>query len=108
GCLPGPIQHQGRVSPAVGEREQTIAVMDCQALIFNPKVAFALARGTRFGITLAASPPGIERSEEGLHGGIGGMSVKQGRRVPTHEMLRLEPELMLADHAPVGNDRAAV
>src|SRR5690242_15651802 len=52
--------------------------------------------------------PTRESGKEGLHTGVGGVSVELGRGVPTHEVLGLEPDAFSSHRSPKGEDGLAV
>jgi hypothetical protein len=60
------------------------------------------------GLSSFTLPPTLEGSKEGLYAGISGVSMEFGRRVPTHEMLRLQPEAFVPDGTPKGGDGLTV
>src|SRR5690242_12450528 len=77
-------------------------------LVLNPEVPFALAGWACLPVRFSAFPPRVQRRKKGLYRCIGCMGMQQWRRAPAHEVLRLEPEAMLANHTPEGYDGLAV
>jgi hypothetical protein len=107
--IPRPYEDERSIAFAVGEGEYPVLVAHGTRLILNTKVSLALVRG--FGVWVASFlslPPTLEGSEEGLHAGIGGMGMEVGAGMPAHQMLRTQPDALLAHRAPEGDQRLTV
>ena len=106
--FPRPIEHQGIIAPAIGKTEVTILETHGRAFVLNAKVPFPPPWGLRIRMSLAPLSPGFERSKKRLHARISRMGVELGGRMPAHQVLALEPEVLVPDGTPEGHDRLRV
>ena len=59
-------------------------------------------------MSLAPLSPRFERSKKRLHARISRMGVELRGRMPAHQVLALEPEVLVPDGTPEGDDRLRV
>ena len=107
--VPRPYEDERSIAFAVGEGKYPVLVAHGTRLILNTKVPLALVRG--FGVWVASFlslAPTLEGSEEGLHASISGMGMEVGAGMPAHQVLRTQPDALLAHRAPEGNQGLAV
>jgi len=111
-CLrecPGPGQHKRGVALPVGEPEHPIFQLHRGAFVLDAEVALALMG--RFHVRVArlfALPPALETGKEGLHAGVGGVSVQVRRGMPAHQVAGAEPDAFMPDGTPEGDNDLTV
>ena len=107
--FPRPIKDEWLIAFAIREPQFPICKFHGTLLVLDAEVPLALARWVGIGIAhLFAFPPRFERGKEGLHTGIGSMSMQFLGGEEAHEVLGLEPQSLMPDGAPEEDERLGI
>ncbi len=105
---PGPIQDKRGVATAIGEDELPLVLSNRGAFVLNAKVPATTPGRFRGAIALAPRPPAVQSSKEGLHARIGCMGMELPGGVPAHHLRRFEPDPLVPDGPPEGNQAGGI